>query len=377
VQNILCFVMKKRYFYSVKIYQHQYKANRMRNTLFIALLFGLSFNSIAAVILQYHHVSDTTPKSTSISPAQFEVHLHYLKDNNFTVVPLSQLINAIKNQQPLKDKTVAITFDDAYQDNVTFAKPLLDNFGYPYTIFVNPGIINAGKKNYLSWPQLKALADEGVIIANHGYKHDSIVRVPDELSQSDWLAHYSELLLKSEKMIEQKTGKSWRYFAYPFGEYSPINQQWMKENNFIAFTQQSGAVGLATDLSIVPRFPASQPYDAIASLGNKLSSLPLTVRLVDQNTQTIFVHKTTTSVTFNVAIKDFNKSQLNCYISGLGRQNIHWQEDNSFTIHFNADLPTGRVRCNCTAPSISKPGRYYWYSKPWFILKEGGEWYPL
>ena len=55
----------------------------MQNTLFILLLYALSFNSLAAVILQYHHVSDTTPKSTSISPAQFELHLHYLKNNDF------------------------------------------------------------------------------------------------------------------------------------------------------------------------------------------------------------------------------------------------------------------------------------------------------
>ena len=349
----------------------------MRSSLFISLLCVLSFNSLAAVILQYHHVSDSTPKSTSISPAQFEVHLQYLKDNNFTVVPLSELMNAIKKQQVLKDRTVAITFDDAYQDNVTYAKPLLDKFNYPYTIFVNPSIIERGAKSYLSWSQLKALADEGVIIANHGYAHDSMARKPDDLTQAQWLTQYTKSLIASEKIIEEKTGQSWRYFAYPYGEYSPMDQQWMKDNDFIAFSQQSGAVGLATDLTTVPRFPASQPYDKISGLRDKLNSLPLNISLIDKNAETIFEHKTTQSITFNVAVDDFNKSQLNCYISGLGRQDIIWQGDESFTINFSADLPTGRVRCNCTAPSISKPGRYYWYSKPWFILKEGGKWYPL
>ncbi len=347
------------------------------NKFLITLLCGLSFNSLAAVILQYHHVSDTTPKSTSISPAQFEVHLQYLKDNNFTVVPLSELMNAIKKQQPLKDKTVAITFDDAYQDNVTFAKPLLDKFGYPYTIYVNPSIINRGAKSYLSWAQLKSLADEGVIIANHGYAHDSMARKPDELTAQQWLEKYTALLLESEKIIAEKTGQSWRYFAYPYGEYSPLDQQWMKANDFIAFTQQSGAVGLATDLSIVPRFPASQPYDKISGLRDKINSLPLNVMLTNENAETIVEHKSSKSITLNVVVDDFYKSQLACFISGVGRQKINWNEDDSFTINFSADLPTGRVRCNCTAPSISKPGRYYWYSKPWFVLKEGGKWYSL
>ena len=221
------------------------------------------------------------------------------------------------------------------------------------------------------------LADEGVIIANHGYAHDSMARKPTELNQAQWLKQYSQLLLASEKIIAEKTGQSWRYFAYPYGEYTPLAQQWLQENGFVAFTQQSGAVGLSTDLTIVPRFPASQPYDKISGLRDKLNSLPFNIMLTDANAQTIFKDKASKSITINVVVDDFNKSQLNCYISGLGRQKINWHEDNSFTINYSADLPIGRVRCNCTAPSISKPGRYYWYSKPWFILKENGKWYPL
>lgn len=349
----------------------------MKLRLLIILLCSININAFAAVILQYHHVSDNTPKSTSISPEQFEVHLQYLKDNNFTVVPLSELINAIKKQQPLVDKTVAITFDDAYQDNFTHAKPLLDKFGYPYTIFVNPAIINMDSPANLSWKQLKNMANDGVIIANHGMNHDSIARNPKGMSQSDWLEQYTKELIAAETLIEEKIGKSWRYFAFSYGEYTPRAQQWMKDNDYIAFTQQSGAVGLATDLTIVPRFPASQPYDKISGLRDKLNSLPLAIRLENESAETIFYHQASKLTTFTIVVDDFDTSQLNCYISGLGRQKIEWQEENSFIIRYSSDLPVGRVRCNCTAPSISEPGRYYWYSKPWFILNADGQWYHL
>ena len=356
----------------------------------LAAIFLLFFHSTSfgAVILQYHHVSDTTPKSTSITPAQFEVHLKYLEEHSFNVVPLSQIMEKIKAQQPLKNKTVAITFDDAYIDVLTQAKPLLDKYNYPYTIFVNPAIISrnsdiqnqSNKKRsppYLSWTQLKTLGDEGVIIANHGFEHDSMTRITNNLTQAQWLTKQTELLLKSEEIIKNNTGQSWRYYAYPYGEYSPAIQNWAKENNFVAFSQQSGAVGLNTDLTIVPRFPASMPYDKISGLRDKLNSLPLNLQLQGEQAETVFEYKQTTSVTFTVEADDFYKSGLNCYISGLGKQKIQWQGDSSFTINFSGDLPTGRVRCNCTAASISKPGQYYWYSKPWFILKEGGEWYHL
>ena len=351
----------------------------MKNAKIAVLFFFLSitFNSFAAVILQYHHVSDDTPSSTSISPLQFEAHMQYLADNSFRVVSLSELMNSIRKQQPIPDKTVAITFDDAYLDILTQGKPILDKFNYPFTIFINPGIINQEKQQYLSWQQLKKMANEGVIIANHGFNHDSLARMPNNLNEQEWLEKQTKLLLNAEKIIEEKTGQSWHYFAYPYGEYTPAIQQWIKDNDFIAFSQQSGAVGLATDLTTVPRFPASKPYDQLTSLKDKLYSLPFSITLSDIDAKTIFEKNSLNSATFQVIVDDFRKAQLNCYVSGIGKQTVEWQDDSHFTINFNAPLPTGRVRANCTAQSKSNPSRYYWYSKPWFILKEGKEWYPL
>ncbi len=349
----------------------------MKYSLLAALCYCLHMTSFATVILQYHHVSETTPASTSISPDQFSLHMQYLKDNNFKVIPLSTLMQSIKQKQALPDKSVVITFDDAYLDILTNGKPILDKYNFPFTIFVNPSIVERNSPRYLSWQQLKAMADDGVIIANHGMKHDSLARIPDGMPESEWLAENTQSLLAAEQMIKEKTGQSWHYFAYPYGEYTPSIQHWVKDNNFVAFSQQSGAVGLETDTTTIPRFPASQPYDQISSLRDKLNALPFNITLADENQQTLFQKGQSTSVTFNVEVDDFNPAQLNCYISGLGRQKIAWQGDEMFTINYSAPLPSGRVRCNCTAPSISEPGRYYWFSKPWFILKESGKWYPL
>ena len=277
----------------------------MKYSLAVYLFCLFHSTSFSAVILQYHHVSDTTPKSTSITPAQFKVHLRYLQEHQFDVIPLSQLIENIKHQQSLKDKTVVITFDDAYLDIVTQAKPLLDQFKYPYTIFVNSGLIDENNSSYLSWQQLKALADEGVIIANHGFDHRSMIRIPDGFTKAQWLAEQSKLLLKAERLIKENTGQSWRYYAYPYGEYSPDIQNWITDNNFVAFTQQSGAVGLSTDLTSLPRFPASMPYDGIEGLRDKLNALPFVIQLEGKEAETIFEHKQLLQVTFSVETDDF------------------------------------------------------------------------
>jgi peptidoglycan/xylan/chitin deacetylase (PgdA/CDA1 family) len=345
-----------------------------RLSLFIVIIF-LSTTSNAAVILQYHHVSDSTPPSTSISPSQFRLHMQYLKDNNFKVVAVNQIIEAIKTKQPMTQKWVAITFDDAFDNILENGTPILEEFGYPYTIFINPSTVN--NPSYLKWEQLASLSDKGVIIANHGFNHDSLARTPAGKTEAQWMREQKELLLKSEELIEKNTGQSWRYFAYPYGEYTPEIQQWLEELGFIGFTQQSGAVGVNSHLTIIPRFPASKPYDQITSLQDKLNSLPMNISLNEVNAGTIFEYGQPKSVTFNIDVEDFNPLQLNCYVSGLGHQKTKWLNDKQFSITFDQELPVGRVRCNCTAPSINEPGRFYWYSKPWFILNQGGEWYPL
>ncbi len=54
-----------------------------------------------AVILLYHHVSDSTPASTSVTPGTFEQHLQYLADG-YNVISLEQAIDQLKSAKPLR-----------------------------------------------------------------------------------------------------------------------------------------------------------------------------------------------------------------------------------------------------------------------------------
>ena len=324
--------------------------------LFFLLLFLFPLATYAAVILQYHHVSDDTPANTSISPHQFERHMQYLKDNNYIVVSLDVIVEAIKQKQPVNDQWVAITFDDAYEDILLNGSPILRKFNYPYALFVNPSTI--GNNGFLNWSQIKSLAQDDVMIVNHGYDHASLARVPANVSMKQWLKAQSQLLLDSEKIIKEKTGQHWQYFAYPYGEYTPEVQTWLLNHGFVGFSQQSGAVGTFSDLSILSRFPVSKPYDLIENMHDKLSSLPLNIKLVGKHAQTVVTQGKLSSVEFQVVVDDFEPAKLNCYVSTMGRQQVTWINENTFRLTFNKELPVGRVRSNCTAPSISKPGRF-------------------
>ncbi|TKB45561.1 polysaccharide deacetylase family protein [Thalassotalea mangrovi] len=333
----------------------------------------------AAVILVYHHVSEDTPVSTSLSPAQFTRHLTYLRDHGFTVIPLNELVDNLKAGKKIADKTVVITFDDGYTDIYEQAHPILKEFDYPYTLFINPGKVAKQKSGYLTWAQLKVMSDDGVLIANHGLHHDSLIKTPAGMTNQSWVAEKIKQLQESEQILKEKLGQSWKYFALPYGEYHADIQQQLQALDYVVFTQQSGAVGLNTDLTAVPRFPASQPYDKLKPLATKLNSLPFNIASDSQRSDTIVAASTDPEELdkiIHLSVDDFSPSQLSCFVSGQGRVDVKWAEDKSaVNLLIKQPLTTGRVRANCTAPSINNPGRYYWYSRPWFVKKADGSWY--
>lgn len=346
----------------------------MKHIVMLVLLFFTGLSQ-ATVILVYHHVSDKTPKSTSITPQQFELHLQYFKDNGFKVIALNEVIEKLKNKQPLEDKTIVITFDDGYSDIFYAGHPLLKKYGYPYTMFINPNTVPSKSGMYLDWAQIKLMADEGVLIGNHGLVHDSLIKTPKGINPEQWLDDKLYELVKSEQIIKDKVGQSWQYFALPYGEYTPQAQQKLEQLGYAVLTQQSGPVGASTDLTAIPRFPASMPYDQLGPLKNKLNSLAFNISAATQRSATIVAKGDKADTKVELKVEDFYSSMLACFVSGMDKTELVWQEKKSFTMAFSGELKPGRTRSNCTAPSISKPGRYYWYSKPWFVPKSDGSWY--
>ena len=122
-----------------------------------------------AAILLYHHVSSSTPASTSISPETFKSHMEYLETHH-TVVPLQDVVSAIQNNTTLPEKAVAITFDDGYANILDNAHPILAEMDFPYTVFINPNEIGVGPQQ-LTWEQVVAMHNDGVVFANHTLDH--------------------------------------------------------------------------------------------------------------------------------------------------------------------------------------------------------------
>lgn len=107
------------------------------------------------VILLYHRVVElpSDPQALAVSPRHFEEHLQIL-GRAMKAVSLDEMVRRMKGGESLR-RTVAVTFDDGYADNLRHAKPLLERYGVPATVFVASGTV--GRNREFWWDELERI----------------------------------------------------------------------------------------------------------------------------------------------------------------------------------------------------------------------------
>ncbi len=334
----------------------------MRLLSVFCLLFSLVVPAHAAVMLIYHHVADDTPRVSSVTADELRQHLQYLKDNDFQVIGLDVLIDQLKNAKPIADNAVVLTFDDSFENNYTTAHPILQEFGYPYTIFISPGSIDNRVGPVLNWDQVRKMAADGVLVANHAMNHEHMTKREAGESLADWRVRIKQNILDAEQRIKQETGQNHQWLAYPYGEFNNELESIVEDLGFIGIGQQSGAIGPATKLTRIPRYPAAGQYADLANLGQKLKTLAFNITDYIAADQQISTNPPT--LRLKLEITDFLPGQLRCY-AGTETLEPTWLDDNIFEVTARKPVNRGRSRYNCTAPSLSKTGYFYWYSQQW------------
>ncbi|WP_442915615.1 polysaccharide deacetylase family protein [Marinobacter sp. C2H3] len=316
------------------------------------------------VILQYHHISDRTPPSTSTSVSLFKAQLAMIDRQGLPVVPLESGTRQALGQTDGKDperQAVAITFDDAYDSIVTTAAPLLADRGYPFTVFVNPEMV--GHHGFMTWEQLGRLADTpGVTIANHSADHGHLARGLDE-TETHWRERVAQSLDQAQHELTERLGSAPPLFAYPYGEFDEGLEALIRERGWLAYGQQSGPVGRQTDPNRLPRFPMANAYGQLDSLRDKLNTLAFPVDtgalpdgIVSDNPPSL-----------NLTLPEgWSTDRLTCFGSGVGRIPVEPGANGSVTVSATEPFKSRRFRYNCTYPAGG--GQFYWLSQPWLDL---------
>ncbi|WP_426414908.1 polysaccharide deacetylase family protein [Aestuariirhabdus sp. LZHN29] len=323
------------------------------------------------VVLQYHHVDDGTPHVTSTRPKDFQDHLDYIDSNGFTLWSLPRLITALQQGEAVPDRVVAITFDDAYVSIYERAFPELKKRNWPFTVFVSTDFVDSGARRALSWQQLREMVAAGAVVGNHTRSHLHIPQLLEAEDDSQRLQRVRDEVTGAQHRIDAEVGVQPKIFAYPYGEVDPAAQALIEELGYVAFGQQSGAIGNRSDFGFLPRFPASGAYAEIKDLSVKLWSLPLPVIQETPSSMVLPEGETRPELELLLAPGPYRARQIACFASGQGRMpitidsvTIDGEERVRVQSRAEQGVAPGRSRYNCTAPD-ARGKRYYWYSKPW------------
>lgn len=329
-------------------------------------LIAITHASENGVILLYHHVDTDTPPSTSISPEDFRVHLQYLQDNQFTVIALDSMIDSLRTGKPLPDRAIAITFDDGYISIYEEAFPMLQEFGYPFTLFLSTGPIDDRQSNYMNWDQVREMSDAGVVIANHMVEHPYMLERLDGETTEQWIQRRRSELLQAEETILQHTGQSHRFLAYPYGEYDPSLKTLLEELEFIGFAQNSGAIGPDSDFLALPRYPLASIYANLDTASTKFETLAFSVSQLEPDSPV--TSSRSPEVTLKFEPGNYNLSQIGCFANSQPLP-MQWLDRQNGIVKLVPDQQYSgrRWRYLCTAPEPGS-GRYYWYSVQWIKL---------
>ena len=204
-----------------------------------------------AVVLMYHRVGESRYPSTNITIEQLEAHIEELKRGPYRVLPVADIIDALKRGNPLPDHAVGITIDDAYASAYREAWPRLRRAGFPFTVFVATDPVDRGVAGMMTWDQIREMAQAGVAIGHHSVTHP-------HMAGAEASANARELE-KAGARFAAELGRRPGLFAYPYGEASLALIGLVRGAGFAAaFGQHSGAIGGARAFFYPPRFSLNE-----------------------------------------------------------------------------------------------------------------------
>lgn len=304
-----------------------------------------------AVAFVYHRFGEDRFPSTNTTLDQLEQQIEALREGGYTVLPLPQIVDALRRREPLPDKAVALTMDDAFASIHDQAWPRLRKAGLPFTVFVATEPVDAGAAGYMTWDQLRALAGAGVVIGHHTVSHAHLPELADDRLPTE--------LAGASKRFREELGVDPPLFAYPFGEYGLREQKLVREAGFVAaFGQHSGVMHADEDMFGLPRYALNEKFGTLDRFRLAAATLPLPVKDLTP-LERVLRGENPPPVGFTVDGRIDGLDQLRCYASNLsGPARLERLGERRIEVRLGKPFLPGRGRLNCTLPGPD--GRWRW-----------------
>jgi len=207
---------------------------------FLLLCISYLYVSANAHVFVYHRFGDDRHQSTNTTLKELEKEFKYFKDKGYKVVPMSDIVEKVKNKEQVPDNWVAFNIDDSYKSFYKNGLPLFRKYNYPFTLFIYVEATEKKYSDFMTWEQIKDASKFGEI-SLHSYGHKHLTQLSNKSIYAD--------TKKSYDIFVKKLGFKPKGYVYPYGEYDKRVKEVIKKFDFdYIANQNSGSVNHKSDV---------------------------------------------------------------------------------------------------------------------------------
>lgn len=219
-------------------------------------------------ILLYHRIAgDKERKAHSVSVTKFRSQMAWLQATGHDVITMERAHRALFLDEPLKRRSVVITFDDGYSDFIDHAFPILQAFNYPAMVYVVAGLLGKpaawleegdrdGDETIMDLEALRTIQQGGIEIGSHTLSHPLLHRLSPKACLDE--------IKESKCTLEDALGQTVDSFAYPYGVYNPEIEKMVVDAGYLtAASVNRGIANHAETAFTLPRKAISWGDNAI------------------------------------------------------------------------------------------------------------------
>ncbi len=219
-------------------------------------------------VLCYHRVCPKSERgqdspSLCVSPEQFESQMGLLKLLGYTTVSVQNAAAAMERRKNLPARSVAVTFDDGYEDNYTYAFPILKKMGFMATVFLITDFIgktnawDSGKVRLLNEGQIREMHRNGIVFGSHTVSHLDMSKASAEQMKDE--------LMRSKQVVDGLTSRVDTVFCYPYTRLNAQAKLLVKESGY--FCAVSGDPLNLLDKNDIFEIPRVQVFPSTSLFG--------------------------------------------------------------------------------------------------------------
>lgn len=207
-------------------------------------------------VLTFHSI-DSSESVLSVTPVMLRRRIESLLRQQAVIRLLEEV-----RKEPADESgrpVVAITFDDGFSNFASEARPILEEYALPATVFLVAAYVGKtndwpsqpsgfGGRELLSWSEIEELSRAGVSFGAHTLTHPDLARVSIEAARAE--------IVESKQRIEDRTGRAVTSFAYPYGSESSELRMIVAEHFAVGCSTRLGYVGQASPRESLERVDA-------------------------------------------------------------------------------------------------------------------------